>query len=237
MFIGSLRSTMKKNMLLGPKTDGIQQTNLSAGDFLCLDPCQPVRYDYDQLIFQEIGRQTPTFWCGRPGGKFTLAKEDVLRKVIDRALYHNECPSCGLEMITRSGGYLSCSGAPSCITRLSRQLDPPLGEPLWMVLRRAVEWESLAPEQVVSTSQELLHLSDEDSQYLQYMFLPLKPQDHVSLWVKFLVRRQMCWGEGARMDLFERKQKWVKTRERRKEEKDKGKLEEEEREDSDTVTD
>jgi hypothetical protein len=100
-----------------------------------------------------------------------------------------------------------------------RHMSPPISEPLWRVLNNQYEWNSLSPDDVLPLTKTTLSLSEEVLEYLVYQFRPSVPGQHVSKWLKFLVKRHMCWGEGARIRLFEQKHtKRVQKRRRQEEE-------------------
>ena len=216
-FFGHVSPAMKKAMVGGvsfcrrdenPKRNKGEEEAPPAdsGDKLLLDPMSPVRLDKGALLFQETGRSPYRYWYTDPGScEPKAAGQDILQKVVDRALFHNECPTCSRSLVLRSGGVLACMGAPMCVTKIFRRMFPPMGEPLWRVLKSQQNWSTLPPEKVLALTQKTLSMSDEVMEYLVYQFRPSVPGHHVSQWLKFLVKRQMCWGEGVRLRLFEEK--------------------------------
>ena len=221
MFVGTMSASLKRSLLLaGGTRNGCEESTsaLPSGEtLLFLDPLKPVACDGGKFLFQEVGQWPPKFWSFRKGSEgMEPATQDLINRVVDRALYHNECPSCGQELSIRSssGGFFVCSDGSNCITKIKRNFSPPIGEPLWRILHRETNWENLASSstELMATTQQILDLTREDIQYLRYQFLPMLPEQNVKMWVKFLVKRQMCWGPGVRRRLFLKKKNLIMSK-------------------------
>jgi hypothetical protein len=197
------------------------QPPLPCPDVLILDPSRPALVPGGVGVYQEIGKWPPAFWSIGARGPVPVGP-DVVRGLVTRALFHNECPSCSAPLQVRANAIYGCSSydhrAPThsaCVTKIFRPMCPPVGTPFLRVLRQAVAWHTLADEDVVAETCRFLKLGEQTMGYLLHEFGPHQPHTHRHEWVCFLIERQMCWGPGAREDLFALKQRQKQDRARR----------------------